>query len=128
MVVSKVLLFVLCRGVGAAVILGAFSMEQQPTLAEEIRLRKRIQIGFSTVIGLFWMGMASSAYNVLLLDSQNFSTAEVGIIMAIYSAIGIIAPPLWGYVADRMHSVAKAYIIVFAICAFWLRSCRYLAL
>ena len=58
-------------------------MEQQPTLAEEIRLRKRIQIGFSTVIGLFWMGMASSAYNVLLLDSQNFSTAEVGIIMAI---------------------------------------------
>lgn len=93
-------------------------MEQQPTLAEEIRLRKRIQIGFSTVIGLFWMGMASSAYNVLLLDSQNFSTAEVGIIMAIYSAIGIIAPPLWGYVADRMHSVAKAYIIVFAICAF----------
>lgn len=93
-------------------------MEQQPTLAEEIRLRKRIQIGFSTVIGLFWMGMASSAYNVLLLDSQNFSTAEVGVIMAIYSAIGIIAPPLWGYVADRMHSVAKAYIIVFAIYAF----------
>ena len=97
---------------------GAFFMEQQPTLAEEIRFRKQIQIGFSTVIGLFWMGMASSAYNVLLLDSQNFSTAEVGVIMSIYSAIGIIAPPLWGYVADRMHSVAKAYIIVFAIYAF----------
>ena len=90
---------------------------EQMTLAEEIQYRKKVQIGFSIVIGLFWIGMASSAYNVLLLDSEGFSSAEVGIIMAIYSAIGIIAPPIWGYVADRMHSVAKAYIIVFAIYA-----------
>lgn len=88
---------------------------EQRTLAEELQRRKNVKVGFSTVIGLFWVAMASSAYNVLLLDSQQFTSAQVGVIMAIYSSIGIIAPPIWGYVADRMHSIPKAYIIVFAI-------------
>ena len=89
-------------------------MEKQ-TLANELQRSKNVRIGFSTIIGLFWMAMASSAYNVLLLDSQQFTSAQVGVIMAIYSSIGIIAPPIWGYLADKMHSIPKAYLIVYAI-------------
>ena len=67
---------------GRRLFIGGIFLEQ-PTLAEELQRRKNVRIGFSTIIGLFWMAMASSAYNVLLLDSQQFTSAQVGVIMAI---------------------------------------------
>ena len=59
--------------------------------------------------------MAPLSYNTLLLQGSGFSSAEVGSIMAAFAAVGIIAPPIWGYIADRIRSASKTFILVFGI-------------
>lgn len=87
-------------------------MTNEPNLRA---MQKRVRRGFSCMYGFHFTGMSAGAFNVLLLNSYGFSSAQVGLIIAAYSAVGILAPPIWGYVADRMGSMEKTYRLVFIL-------------
>lgn len=87
-------------------------MSNEPTTQV---LQKRVRRGFSCMYGFHFTGMSAMAFNVLLLNSRGFTSAQVGLIIAAYSAVGILAPPIWGYVADRMGSMERTYRLVFCL-------------
>ena len=90
-------------------------MQQSNSLEQRQTQRRGVFVGFASVIFMYWAAMAPLSYNTLLLQSSGFSSAEVGSIMAAFAAVGIIAPPIWGYIADRIGSASKTFILVFGI-------------
>lgn len=90
-------------------------MQQSNSLEQRQTQRRGVFIGFASLIFMYWAAMAPLSYNTLLLQGSGFSSAEVGSIMAAFAAIGIIAPPIWGYIADRIRSASKTFILVFGI-------------
>ena len=88
---------------------------QTNDLVQKEKQRKGVYLSFSSLIFLYWMAMSPLGYNTLLLQSNGFSSGEVGSILAAFAAVGIIAPPIWGYIADRIHSVSKTFFLVFGI-------------
>ena len=84
-------------------------------LTEDQRYDRKIRVAFSWVSILFETAITTSAFNTLLLQKEGFSSTQVGVILAVFSIIGIIAPPFWGYLADRIRSIPKAFIIVLCI-------------
>ena len=81
-------------------------------LTEDQRYDRKIRVAFSWVTILFETAYTATAFNTLLLQEQGFSSTQVGVILAVFSIIGIIAPPFWGYLADRIRTIPKAFIIV----------------
>ena len=63
-------------------------MTNEPNLRA---MQKRVRRGFSCMYGFHFTGMSAGAFNVLLLNSYGFSSAQVGLIIAAYSAVGILA-------------------------------------
>ncbi len=88
---------------------------QTNDLVQKEKQRKGVYLSFSSLIFLYWMATSPLGYNTLLLQSNGFSSGEVGSILAAFAAVGIIAPPIWGYIADRIHSVSKTFFLVFGI-------------
>ena len=84
-------------------------------LTENQRYDRKIRFAFSWVTILFETAYTATAFNTLLLQEQGFNSAEVGVILAVFSIVGIIAPPFWGYLADRIRSIPKAFIIVLCL-------------
>ena len=84
-------------------------------LTEDQRYDRKIRVAFSWVTILFETAYTATAFNTLLLQKQGFSSTQVGVILAVFSIIGIIAPPFWGYLADRIRSIPKAFITVLCI-------------
>jgi len=60
----------------------------------------------------FWAGMGCLAFNAQLLKSCNFDSNTVGLLMALNCLAGIIAPPIWGYVTDKIRSIKRTFLIV----------------
>ncbi len=54
---------------------------------------------------------AAVGYLAVYLNSQGYSSSQVGTIAAINSALGIFAAPLWGMLADRWRSVVKVIVL-----------------
>lgn len=54
---------------------------------------------------------AAVGYLAVYLNSQGYSSSQVGTIAAINSALGIFAAPLWGILADRWRSVVKVIVL-----------------
>ncbi|MFR4008996.1 MAG: MFS transporter [Christensenellales bacterium] len=47
----------------------------------------------------------------MLLQSEGFSSTEVGLILAVFPYRRCLSP-FWGYLADRMKSIPKAFMMV----------------
>jgi PPP family 3-phenylpropionic acid transporter len=60
----------------------------------------------------FWAAMAATSFSTVYLQELGFTALEIGTMGAAFTVINIVAPPLWGVVSDKLHSVKK----VFAIC------------
>lgn len=54
---------------------------------------------------------AAVGYLAVYLNSQGYSSSQIGTIAAINSALGIFAAPLWGMLADRWRSVVKVIVL-----------------
>lgn len=54
---------------------------------------------------------AAVGYLAVYLNSQGYSSSQIGAIAAINSALGIFAAPLWGMLADRWRSVVKVIVL-----------------
>lgn len=50
---------------------------------------------------------------VYLRDS-NIAPAEIGLLLGLGTAMGIIAPPLWGYISDRWRNVRRVLLLILA--------------
>lgn len=90
-------------------------MQQSNSLDQRQTQRRGVFIGFASLIFMYWAAMGPMGYNTLLLQSGGFSSAEVGSILAAYAAVGIVAPPIWGYIADRIGSASKTFILIIGI-------------
>ncbi len=77
--------------------------------------RKRTRLSFATLQFTFWAAFACLSFNVQLLKSCGFGSREVGLLLALGFLAGMVAPPIWGYIADKIRSVKKTYLIVLCL-------------
>lgn len=66
---------------------------------------------FSVLETIFWASLCTLAFNVLLLRDSGFTSVEVGLMMAINNVVAIIAPIIWGYLADRFNRIKTLFLI-----------------
>ncbi|MDD3242121.1 MAG: MFS transporter [Eubacteriales bacterium] len=66
---------------------------------------------YSAIEFLYWMAMSAASFTVVLLQENKLSSSQVGSVMALINAVGIIAPPLWGMISDKVRSIKKTLII-----------------
>ncbi len=65
----------------------------------------------------YWMAFACHNYLTVYLDAHGYTAEQVSVLNTVLSAVGVIATPIGGNIADRIHSSRKAMIIVLAGCA-----------
>ena len=66
-------------------------------------------------------GTSAAAYNVVLYGENGMDSVTIGIIMSINSVIGMLCPPFFGMLVDRLGSVKKGFLITLGISAvLWL--------
>lgn len=73
--------------------------------------RKGAIAQFSVLETIFWASLCTLAFNVLLLRDSGFTSVEVGLMMAINNVVAIIAPIIWGYLADRFNRIKTLFLI-----------------
>ena len=56
----------------------------------------------------FGMCSATIGFHVLFLQTNGMTAGEVGLVMSLNAALGTVAPPLWGLVADKIQSKERA--------------------
>lgn len=59
--------------------------------------------------------IASGGFRTVLLQTLGMNAGGVGLVSSLCSAANIIAPPVWGTVADRMRSYSKCFILCLLI-------------
>ncbi|MDL2225312.1 MFS transporter [Eubacteriales bacterium OttesenSCG-928-M02] len=71
---------------------------------------------------LFFMaGTSAAAYNVVLFTNAGMDSVTIGYIMSLNSVIGMLCPPLFGMLSDRMGSARKGFLLTLGISAvLWL--------
>lgn len=70
---------------------------------------------YSAVEFLFWFASAAASFTVVFLQENGMTSDRVGQIMASLNALGIIAPPIWGMVSDRLRSSKKVLILCLGV-------------
>ncbi|MFW6286978.1 MAG: MFS transporter, partial [Candidatus Sumerlaeota bacterium] len=75
--------------------------------------QKRFALNFFLLYSTFAI---VTPYFPVVLKAQGFTKTDIGAIMAVFAAMGVLAPFLWGYVSDRARD--RRPIIAFAtLCA-----------
>ena len=78
-------------------------------------IRKRSRYWhFSAMEIIYWATIASSTYLTVYLKEVGFTPTKIGTIAALNSAMGIVATPLFGIMADKVRSSKK--IFLFCMC------------
>ena len=72
---------------------------------------KRIFFNLIAIQILFWLGWQFATYQIVYFQSVGMSTSEIGIMSAACAVVSMIASILWGWLADRMNSIKKAFIL-----------------
>ena len=72
--------------------------------------RKKRYWQFSSLEIVYWFAMATAGYLTVYLKGIGFSPSQIGKMSAVNSAVGIIAAPLFGLIADKIGSVKKVFI------------------
>lgn len=70
---------------------------------------------FSGAEFFFWMVMSVPSYYVVFLQGNGYSGTQVGLIMALISATGILSQPVWGMISDKIGSVKKTFSLLLVI-------------
>ena len=91
-------------------------MQQSNSLEQRQTQRRGVFIGFASLIFMYWAAMGPMGYNTLLLQGQRVFQRRSRINFgSFYAAVGIVAPPIWGYIADRIGSASKTFILIIGI-------------
>ncbi len=59
----------------------------------------------------YGFAMSTIGFFVLFLESTGLSPSQVGIVMAINSFLGAVAPPIWAIVADKIRSRYRVFLL-----------------
>ncbi len=86
----------------------------------DVEQPKRIKTSFSVMQFTFWAGMGCLAFNAQLLKSCSFDSNTVGLLIALNCVAGMIAPPIWGYVTDKVRSIKRTFLIVCSLNILWM--------
>ncbi len=78
---------------------------------ESNRFGSSLQFKFSRLTMIFWMFMATQSFVPTYLLLKGFSSIRVGTVTAMISLLGILSPPIWGMLADKIKSSKKTYLI-----------------
>lgn len=63
----------------------------------------------------FWLATAISAYQTVWLQEEGFSSAQLGVINAVASGVGILVITLAGIISDRVGSLVKTLVVCLII-------------
>ena len=58
----------------------------------------------------FGMCSATIGFHVLFLQTNGMTAGQVGMVMSLNAAVGVLAPPLWGLIADKIQSKYKVFL------------------
>lgn len=72
-------------------------------------------VSFSALQFSYWAALGTLAFNAQLLKSSGFDSSQVGFLMAMNFLAGMVAPPIWGYIADRLRSMKLTFLIVLGL-------------
>lgn len=70
---------------------------------------------FSLIVFMLYSGICCSAFMVTLYDSRGITQSQVGIILAISSAVSIFSPPVMGILADKIRSKRKTLMLTLLV-------------
>ena len=63
---------------------------------------------------LHGMASATIGFNVLFLQTKGMEPGTVGIVMGINALVGALSPPIWGFLADKIHSKHRVFLYTIA--------------
>ncbi len=73
---------------------------------------KQVKIAFAVIYFFFMLARAVfGPFITLYLQEKGLSAEEIGLITGINSFVIIVSQPLWGIIADKIHSMKKTLII-----------------
>lgn len=78
---------------------------------------KRYRVRVSAAEVFYNSCIASGGFRTVLLQTLGMSAGQIGLVSSLCSAANIIAPPVWGTVADRIRSYSKCFICCLFISA-----------
>jgi PPP family 3-phenylpropionic acid transporter len=71
----------------------------------------RSALSLVIVQSIFWFSWAFSCYGTLFLQTNGFSSSQIGVLNSVCSTVSIFAAMLWGYISDLINSIKKTFII-----------------
>lgn len=69
------------------------------------------QINLSVIEFLYWMAASAASFTVVYLQERGMSSSQVGVVMAMLNVFGILAPPFWGMISDKLRSIKKVLLL-----------------
>ena len=71
-------------------------------------------LSFMEFIG-YGTSIAALGYLTVFLQEVGLDAAQVGMVTAINSVVGMVASPFWGIVSDKMRSMRKTLLICMSV-------------
>lgn len=78
---------------------------------------RQLRLAFSSMLFVYQGTLAAAGFIVAYLQSKGLGTAQVGIIMSFSSVVMMVAPPLWGMLADKLHSIRRVFTLCLILAA-----------
>ena len=76
------------------------------------RQNRRLLFYFSLVEMMTWITITGWGFIVPFLQETGLNSTQVGITIACNGLMGVIAPPFWGKLADKIQSARKVFILM----------------
>lgn len=70
----------------------------------QLNATQRLDRLISVVYALLFASIAPLIYLSLYLQRRGLTDAQIGSVIAVAALVGIVAPPLWGYLSDRWNN------------------------
>lgn len=81
--------------------------EKRPRLSAQGRKVERQFCTMQLIYGFVW---ASTTFFTVFLKSTGMSPQQVGLCMSLNSLAGVLAPPIWGLIADKLGSRKRLWL------------------
>lgn len=72
----------------------------------------RLQLSLYWLLYMLGLGIFFPYFSLYLQEDQGFSGSQVGQVVAMLPLVGLVAQPLWGYLADRTGSRRRTLTLV----------------
>jgi len=73
------------------------------------------QLLFSGTQLLFWMASTVNSFTVVILQENNYSGTQIGLMMALINTMGILSQTMWGVVSDKIGSQRKMLMLLVSL-------------